>query len=252
MATAFGSTYEFRAPGRTGRVAAWTVAAHALILAPGGVVAMILASGDGEWDLDPSTTTAGGAWATGPVIGPMRIVYAVQAVTAIVAMIAWLTWQSRATENAWAARAPIAVTPGWAVFWWFTPFANMGKPAGSIAQLLRASSAMAGGRSRDGALVAVWWTTFLVGQVLSFVGYVVMMGEVFSVAGASFETVRAADIDEGLWISAAGMLLQAASAWPAIAIVRAIDRRQTGAQVDIGGPAAPAAGVPHPPRPDLG
>lgn len=247
MASAFGTTYRFRPPGKTGKVARWSVAAHALALTAGGVAAIVLATGDDEWTLDRAATTSGGAWAFGPMIGPMRGVYAVQAVTSVVAMVSWLTWQSRATENVWATRGPIRVTPGWAVLWWFIPFANMGKPAGSISRLLRATDPPAGLRGRDDLLVVVWWACFLTGQILTYVGFLVLIGEGLSVVAASYAVVRPSDIDEGLWVAAVGMLLQAASAAPAIAIIGRVDGRQAGLE---GGGAEGQGSFARPLRPD--
>ena len=246
MASAFGTSYRFRPPGRVGTVARWSVTVHALTLAAGGVASIVFATGDGAWRLDQATTTSGGAWAFGPVIGPMRTVFAVQAVTSIVALVAWLMWQSRATENAWAAHAPMGVTPAWAVLWWFIPFANMGKPAGAVSRLVRSTDPAARSRRVDGLLVVVWWAAFLIGQILAFVGFLALIGEGMSVASSGYGVARPADIDEGLWITAVGMLLQAASAAPAVAIIARVDRRQAGLE---------AAGAPDPvappPRPDM-
>jgi Domain of unknown function (DUF4328) len=229
-------------------VARWSIGAHALALFAGGIASVMLATGDGSWRLDPAGMTTGGAWAAGPLIAPVRVLLGVQAATLVVAMVAWLTWQALATENAWAVRAPIQVTPGWAVLWWFIPFANMGKPAGSISQLLRSAASVAGIRAHDNPLVVVWWAGFLSGQVLAFIGILVLIGEGISVATASFDVVRPSDIDEGLWITAAGMLLQAASAAPAIAIIRRVDDRQAVHEETVV-PGTPSLAAP--PRPDM-
>lgn len=246
MASAFGTTYRFRPPGTPGRVARWSVAVHALALAAGGVASIVFATGDGRWRLEQAATTGGGAWAFGPMIGPMRTVFAVQAVTSIVALVAWLTWQSRATENAWATHAAIRVTPGWAVLWWFIPFANMGKPAGAVSQLVRSTDPAARSRRADDLLVVVWWAAFLAGQALAFVGFLALSGEGLSVASGGYAVARPSDIDEGLWITAVGMLLQAVAVAPAIAIITRVDRRQ--AAIEGGAALEPVA---PPPRPDM-
>jgi hypothetical protein len=246
VASAFGTSYRFRPPGTAGSAARWAVAVHALALAAGGAASIVFATGDGAWTLDQATTTSGGAWAFGPMIGPMRVVVAVQAVTSIVALVAWLTWQSRATENAWATRGSIGVTPAWAVLWWFIPFANMGKPAGAVSRLVRSTDPAARSRRADDLLVVVWWAAFLVGQILAFVGFLVLIGEGLSVASAGYGVARPSDIDEGLWITAVGMLLQAVSAAPAIAIIGRVDRRQ--AQLEWAAVLEPVA---TPPRPDM-
>ena len=250
MASAFGTSYRFRPPGAAGRVARWAVAVHAFALAGGGAASIVFATGDGQWRLEQATTTSGGVWAFGPMIGPMRAVFAVQAVTSLVAMVGWLTWQSRATENAWATHAAMRVTPGWAVLWWFIPFANMGKPAGAVSQLVRSTDPASRSRRGDGLLVVVWWAAFLAGQILTFVGFLVLIGEGLSVASASYAVARSSDIDEGLWVTAVGMLLQAVSAAPAIAIIGRVDRRQVALEGERAVAPAALASSP-PPRPDM-
>jgi hypothetical protein len=95
-------------------------------------------------------------------------------------------------------------------------------------------------------LVVAWWAAFLVGQILAFVGFLVLIGEGLSVASTGYGVARPSDIDEGLWITAVGMLLQAVSAAPAIAIIGRVDRRQ--AQLEG---AAVLESVAAPPRPDM-
>ena len=95
--------------------------------------------------------------------------------------------------------------------------------------------------------MAVWWIAFLGGQVLVVVGFLAMIGRALSPDGDGFSTIRASDIEGALWITATGMLAQAISAVPAIAIVRIGERRQAILATE------PEAAVLAPPaRPDLG
>src|SRR5512132_1941138 len=54
--------------------------------------------------------------------------------------IVWLIWQYRAQANARAlTNGGTSVSPGWAVGWWFIPFANLLKPFLSMHELWQAS-----------------------------------------------------------------------------------------------------------------
>ena len=56
-------------------------------------------------------------------------------------MVVWLIWQHQATANLWARRYPnLRTTPGWAVGWWFIPFANFGMPLVAMLEVDRRST----------------------------------------------------------------------------------------------------------------
>jgi hypothetical protein len=75
--------------------------------------------------------------------------------------IAWFIWLHRAVANARSLGVDTAATPGWAVGWWFIPFANLVKPY----QILR--SLFDGLVSGSSAIVAYWWGSYL---IAGFVG----------------------------------------------------------------------------------
>jgi hypothetical protein len=75
--------------------------------------------------------------------------------------IAWFMWLHRAVTNARSLGVDTAATPGWAVGWWFIPFANLVKPY----QILR--SLFDGLVSGSSAIVAYWWGCYL---IAGFVG----------------------------------------------------------------------------------
>ena len=112
-----------------------------------------------------------------------------------------------------------------------------------------ASSLGAGGARGDAALAATWWTLFLAGAVLRFVGFFVLLGTAFArLEYGAAATLRASDVAPGLWVSAAGAVVFALAAWPAIAIVRRVDARQITRGGDLVGAAGSHA---PPPRPDI-
>jgi hypothetical protein len=75
--------------------------------------------------------------------------------------IAWFIWLHRAVANARSLGVDTAATPGWAVGWWFVPFANLVKPY----RILR--SLFDGLVSGSSAIVAYWWGCYL---IAGFVG----------------------------------------------------------------------------------
>lgn len=58
----------------------------------------------------------------------------------LVIAIVWLIWQHRAQKNLEGLGATwLRFTPGWAVGWWFVPFANLVKPFQTMRELWKAS-----------------------------------------------------------------------------------------------------------------
>jgi hypothetical protein len=245
VASAFGTSYRFQAPGSTGRRAVVSIAANALVLVIVAVADVIVATGDRVW-------VVGAAWNEGTgstsdlIAPPLRWMATLEIAIGVIAALCWLVWQAQATENQWAAGRPTESTPAWAVLWWLVPFTHLWKPAVAVRQLLRAS-APAGARG-DAALVATWWALFLTGSVLRFVGFLALVGTAFArLEYGAAATLRASDVAPGLWISAVGAVSFALAGWPAIAIVRRVDARQA----SLGGDGAAASASSAPPRPDM-
>ena len=98
----------------------------------------------------------------------------VDAVVLLAAVIAWCVWQHRAQRLAGERLLTpgLKYTPGWAVGWWFVPFANYGMPAATMAELWRASGGDAGSavdwRSRKLPAYFGWWWGFWVARSLPF------------------------------------------------------------------------------------
>lgn len=91
-----------------------------------------------------------------------------------IAGVAWLVWQHRAHANLTALGAgKLRFTPGWAVGWWFVPFANLVRPPQVMSELIRASDP-ADGRDEQAApktprIVWVWWLTWVAGGLMTYV-----------------------------------------------------------------------------------
>lgn len=79
------------------------------------------------------------------------------------AVIAFLMWLHSAVRQSNALGMEVGVTPGWAVGWWFIPFANLVKPYHTI----RGLTSAVGGESLVGSLsIGLWWATWIIGNVL--------------------------------------------------------------------------------------
>jgi len=92
-----------------------------------------------------------------PFPAPVALVGSLLGWTAIVM---WLVWQHRVTENLWALGRPIRTTPGWAVWWWFVPLADLWMPPVAMARVYRASLP---NRDRPTGIGVVlgWWIAYV-------------------------------------------------------------------------------------------
>ena len=152
--------------------------------------------------------------------------------------ILWLVWQHRGHANLRAAGVDrLRFTPGWAVGWWFVPFANLVKPFQSVRELWKASDgAPLWSQTRTWPVIGWWWAGYLVFNVLD------------GVASAYFadDALTVDSLITGDRISMAGDLGSIATAVLAIWIVRSVTRRQRALTVAI-----PMDDTFTPPRPDL-
>ena len=56
------------------------------------------------------------------------------------------------------------MSPGWAVGWYFIPFANLWKPAEGMSQIYHGTYQAVGEKSRASSPIPAWWTLWLVGN----------------------------------------------------------------------------------------
>jgi hypothetical protein len=178
--------------------------------------------------------------------GPVpTLIGTVSSLAGLGAMITWLIWQHHVTANLWARRLPgLKTSPGWAVGWWFIPFANLVMPYLVMREVDRRSSEVGAVRS-DRWVVGWWWVAYL----LSTLGLGVAYVSVFFAQGQRFFEAIEADrpsIDLTIAMRQAaswgvvGGVATAVAAALAILVVQRITRNQAGV---IRGPL--------PPRPDI-
>jgi hypothetical protein len=171
----------------------------------------------------------------------------------IATAVVWLIWQHHATENLWArGYRGLRIRPGWAVGWWFIPFASWVMPCIAMLELDRRSTP--DGTPRQASpLVGSWWGVYIGGSV------VVLIGLFFAILGDLADLGRNADPQTTVfdltpmahaaapWVLALGFVT-AVSAGLAIAVVRRI----TDAQTAMLTAPSETGWVPVPMRPDLG
>jgi hypothetical protein len=88
-------------------------------------------------------------------------------------IIFFLIWEYRAFANLSALKAEnLEFSPGWAVGWWFIPFANLVKPFQAVRELYNESDPNIDAEkgflqtSPDTpALITFWWATYLISNV---------------------------------------------------------------------------------------
>jgi hypothetical protein len=137
------------------------------------------------------------------------------------AVVVFLLWVHRADANLPALGGrELKFSPGWAVGWWFVPFANVFQPLRVLREIWRASDPETGlttARSRRGMparLIWLWWALWMLSNVVA----------------ALARSILAVDEPDsqlaGHWIDLASNLLFAAAALAAVTVVKGADARQ--------------------------
>ena len=164
--------------------------------------------------------------------------WAIQLLLLLLTGIFWLLWQHRAQANLTALGVQgLRFTPGWAVGWWFIPFANLAMPFLAMRELTRASASGGAGPSPPGrvdALLAWWWAALLLGIVL-FNAALIALGS--QQPEATYSTVAS----EGLMIAAGAA--EGLAAVLAIFVVLRIDRSQEAKRGRLAAPLEVGAGA---------
>lgn len=153
---------------------------------------------------------AGGDQAMLAVGGLLAIV---QLLTYIGAAVVFCMWLHRAVCNGPALGGyDLQFTPGWAVGWWFIPFANLFMPYRAVSEVWKVSDPSVGATDRatrsrlsSGPLPA-WWAAWIVAGVL---GRALVIGQ----AATS-------------WLSVVASVADLVAAGLAIYVVKELDRRQ--------------------------
>jgi hypothetical protein len=182
----------------------------------------------------------------------------------LVAGVTWLTWQHKAQGDLYARQLPgLRYTPGWAVGWWFVPFANLVMPYLTVRELWDGAghASRAPATRRDWRLLA-WWLAYISSTYLVVAGFGPILGAMFrsisdqASTGGSGQitsvTLSASAIHTAQLWTVVGDSLRAVAAGLAVWVVLTISRRE---DATGGAPAAPAGppwpGAQVPPRPDL-
>lgn len=72
----------------------------------------------------------------------------------------------RAMRNLHTINSPAAkVSPGWAVGYYFVPFANLVMPANAMSQIYHGTHESIGEKSRHASPIPLWWTCWLLSNV---------------------------------------------------------------------------------------
>jgi hypothetical protein len=190
---------------RTRRVRWWIYAYYVTSLL---TVAGAAAEFSGTADLDAETPDALSA-----LIGLFYLAFFIVMITCIVLVARWIY---RAHANLRAAGVEgCEITPGWAVGWYFIPFANLFKPFQAMRELWNASHAQGGGHASDSdPKLNLWWGFWIVGSILSNISFRLSLER-----ADGFANVAAA-------LDVISTLLLVVAAWFLLQIVTAVNAAQ--------------------------
>lgn len=100
-----------------------------------------------------------------------EITYWISIITGVATLILFLIWIYKSYEKLqnFHPMSEIRFSPGWAVGWFFVPFANLYKPFQIIRELFSKSQpSNASFAFRNGTLItSVWWILFLINNIMS-------------------------------------------------------------------------------------
>lgn len=105
-----------------------------------------------------------------PDPSPMERLYLavllVNTLVALTTVVIFAMWIYRAAANVVAADIPgFDFTPGWAVGWYFVPFANLVQPFRAMRQIWNASHAEGSDLDRGDPILTLWWTVWLASNI---------------------------------------------------------------------------------------
>jgi len=104
-----------------------------------------------------------------PVIATFDVVSLVYLIVIVISGLVTLAWMSGATRNTLAVRPGLPMSPLGAVGWWFVPFVSLYKPYQYVRDIwFTARGNTRGAGSSAEQPLAIWWFTFLGGNVVSY------------------------------------------------------------------------------------
>ena len=228
----------FKAPGAPGRVVRSALGVEALLAVVLAVVTFVAASGD---QLFRFPTVVSGSTQPAPFSffpEPLRAGIWIGWLVSLVSGVSWLIWQHRAQANVWVVGGDPAPTikPGWAVGWWFVPFANLFMPFKAVRELSQHSAAMRGERPEASSVtLGTWWTLWLATLLVGVAGVLSLSGLVSSrmalgvLAGVEEVVVSMDEMRTAVQVLGLSFVLRAGAAMLAIVVVGDIERDQSAA-----------------------
>jgi hypothetical protein len=114
-----------------------------------------------QGDVQPASTDPGNlALAVGMLLSSLAYLGSF-----LLAIVFFSIWIHRACANAWAfGQSPMSTTPGWAVGWFFVPFANLVKPFRAMKEIWFGSDPSAAGITPG--VIGAWWATWIVSGIV--------------------------------------------------------------------------------------
>ncbi|WP_260583433.1 DUF4328 domain-containing protein [Sphingopyxis sp. PET50] len=113
-----------------------------------------------------------------PLVRLYSIALLMMILVTIATIVLFAMWIYRAAANVAAADvAGFDYTPGWAVGWYFIPFANLVKPFTAMRQIWNASHGGTGNELDQGnGLLTVWWATWLISNIANNIATRLQLG----------------------------------------------------------------------------
>lgn len=140
----------------------------------------------------------------------------------LISGIVSLFWIYGAARNAKALRPALDLSPGWAVGWFFVPFANLVKPCMVMGDISVASKKMVDGRyPKPSPLILLWWLPTIFGNIVT------------SIAGRFLRNDVVLDVGPASIAFVAGLMLVTVGTSAFFKIVRDIHRDQMAADAQV-------------------
>lgn len=117
---------------------------------------------------------------TGPLALAVALVYMLYTLVFVACVVLVAMWIHRAHANLQEAGLDgLEFTPGWAVGWYFIPFANLFKPFQAMRELWNASHAEVDRFANQAPTeVKLWWGAWIIGNILGSISTrILLLGE---------------------------------------------------------------------------
>jgi hypothetical protein len=239
-------TYRLKPPGTTGKVLGvlLLVTGAGSFIVSLGIYAFLdthdlVVRFPGPRD-DPDAFLRMNPWVSSPWLSLLNLPSLVSYATIVV----WLIWQHQATSNLWArGYAGLHVRPGWAVGWWFIPFANLVMPLVAMLELDRRSTPDGAPRKAT-PMLGAWWAALLAYLILPIVGFFASFGRFVDWARAIDENATSIDFSPLVdafapWYLLSSLLYFVAACLGYLIVRRIDDAQRAVVEVGLTPPARP-------------